>query len=176
MSIITHDAAVRAPIRESLRIAGEKITHDRVVEVRHPFSGALVGTVPKATLEDVRHALQIARRYKSRLTRYDRYTILMKAGAIIAKRRDEIRFLEEPRRVEIAFDLRKRIVLCVSSIPRRDVGHLALGDSSRVQERARLECRAPSWPQAIATSSANQCAWCARVARGCPGNGLSPLA
>ena len=48
----------RPPIRESLRIAGEKVSHDRVIEVRHPYSGALVGTVPKATLEDVQTRAQ----------------------------------------------------------------------------------------------------------------------
>jgi phosphonoacetaldehyde dehydrogenase len=73
-----------------MRIAGEKISRDRVIEVRHPYTGALVGTVPKATLEDVRRALQIARGYRSRLTRYARYSILMKAGALIAERRDAL--------------------------------------------------------------------------------------
>ncbi len=90
MSVTTRPAAVREPIRESLRIAGEKVAHDRIIEVRHPYSGELIGTVPQATLEDVRRALQIGRRYKSKLTRYDRYQILMKAGAIIATRREAI--------------------------------------------------------------------------------------
>ncbi|MFI4888943.1 MAG: phosphonoacetaldehyde dehydrogenase [Steroidobacterales bacterium] len=90
MSGTIHKAAAREPIRESLRIAGEKVSHDRVIEVRHPYSGEVIGTVPKATLDDVRRALQIARRYRSKLTRFERYTILMKAGAIIATRRDQI--------------------------------------------------------------------------------------
>jgi putative phosphonoacetaldehyde dehydrogenase len=90
MSVTTRPTAVREPIRESLRIAGEKVAHDRIIEVRHPYSGELIGTVPQATLDDVRRALQIARRYKSKLTRYDRYQILMKAGAIIATRREAI--------------------------------------------------------------------------------------
>lgn len=90
MSATTHQTAAREPIRESLRIAGKKISRDRVIEIRHPFSGEVIGTVPKATIADVKSALQIARRYRSKLTRYDRYTILMRAGAIIATRRDEI--------------------------------------------------------------------------------------
>jgi len=49
-----------------------------------------VGTVPKATVEDVRRALRIARGYRSTLTRYARYGILMKAGALIAERRDPL--------------------------------------------------------------------------------------
>src|SRR6202142_2251748 len=80
----------RAPIRESLRIAGEKISRDRLIEVRHPFSGELAGAVPKATLDDVKRALHIARNFRSKLTRYDRYTILMRAGAIIAAKRDDL--------------------------------------------------------------------------------------
>jgi aldehyde dehydrogenase (NAD+) len=77
-------------IRESLRIAGEKVSRDRIVEVRHPFNGELVGTVPKATLDDVKRALKIARGFRSTLTRYARYTILMKAGAIIAAKREDL--------------------------------------------------------------------------------------
>jgi phosphonoacetaldehyde dehydrogenase len=76
-----------APLRESLRIAGEKVAGERVIEVRHPYSGALVGTVPRASLEQVRRALQIARAYRSKLTRHDCYQVLMKAGAIVATRR-----------------------------------------------------------------------------------------
>ena len=83
----TDPTASSAPLRESLRIAGQKVAGERVIEVRHPYSGALVGTVPRATLAQVRQALQIARAYRATLTRYDRYQILMKAGAIVATRR-----------------------------------------------------------------------------------------
>ncbi len=82
--------AQRQPIHESLRIAGEKLSRDRVIEVRHPYSGELVGTVPKATVGDVKRALRIAREFKSTLTRHERYKILMQAGAIIASRRAEL--------------------------------------------------------------------------------------
>ena len=80
-------------IRESLRIAGERVSREQLIEVRHPYSGALAGTVPKATPEDVRRALQIARGYRSTLTRYDRYRILMEAGATVASRRDALAHL-----------------------------------------------------------------------------------
>jgi len=52
-------SAPRELIRESLRIAGEKVLRDRVIEIRHPYSGALVGTVPKASLDDVKRALRM---------------------------------------------------------------------------------------------------------------------
>jgi phosphonoacetaldehyde dehydrogenase len=77
-------------IHESLRIAGEKVARDRVIEIRHPYSGAVVATVPKASLDDVKLALRVARAYRPTLTRHDRYRILMKAGEIIASRRDEM--------------------------------------------------------------------------------------
>jgi len=80
-----------SPIRaESLRIAGEKVACERNFEVRYPFTGEVVGTAPRASVDDVRRAFSIARKYRSTLTRYDRYRILMKAGDIIASRREEI--------------------------------------------------------------------------------------
>lgn len=86
---LTH-SALREPIRESLRIAGQKVARDRLIEVRHPYSGQLVATVPKATREDVARALRIARGFRATLTRYERYGILMRAGAAIAARREEL--------------------------------------------------------------------------------------
>ncbi len=80
----------RDPVRESRRIAGEKVSRERVIEVRHPYTGERVGTVPKATPADVKRALAIARGYRATLTRHERYGILMKAGAIIASRREDL--------------------------------------------------------------------------------------
>jgi aldehyde dehydrogenase (NAD+) len=86
-------AAIRAvdtPRREAMRIAGEKVHRDRVIEVRYPYTGEVVATVPKASLEDVRRAFRIAREYRPKLTRHERYRILIRAGEIIASRKDEI--------------------------------------------------------------------------------------
>ena len=86
-------AAIRAvdgPRREAMRIAGEKVQRDRVIEVRYPYTGEVVATVPKASLEDVRRAFRIAREYRPKLTRHERYRILIRAGEIIASRKDEI--------------------------------------------------------------------------------------
>ncbi len=76
--------------REALRIAGERVHRDQVIEVTYPYTGEVIATVPKATLDDVRKAYATARAYKSKLTRYERYKILMRAGEIIASRLDEI--------------------------------------------------------------------------------------
>src|SRR5271169_4599143 len=88
MSAGANPSQPRELIRESLRIAGEKVSRDRVIEILHPYSGAVVGTVPKATLDDVKRALHIAHQFRSLLTRYDRYKILTKAGATVAAKRD----------------------------------------------------------------------------------------
>jgi aldehyde dehydrogenase (NAD+) len=69
-----------------MRIAGEQVARDRVIEVRHPYDGRLVGTVPKATVEDVRRAIGIAKAYKPKLTRYDRYAICYRTAEIMRGR------------------------------------------------------------------------------------------
>jgi aldehyde dehydrogenase (NAD+) len=80
-----------APVRhESLRIAGRKVAGSGSFEVRYPYTGEVVATVPLATVAQVREALRIARNFRSRLTRHDRYRILMRAAELIAARRDEI--------------------------------------------------------------------------------------
>ena len=81
---------VDAPIREAMRIAGEKVHTDRVIEIRYPYTGEVIATVPKASVDDVRRAFRIARQYKPTLTRYERYKILMRAGEIIASRLNEL--------------------------------------------------------------------------------------
>ena len=87
MSAVLTDNTVR---QEALRIAGDHVYSKHVLEVRFPYTGEVVATVPKATVEDVRRAFRIAREYKPKLTRYERYRILMRAGEIIAQRRDAI--------------------------------------------------------------------------------------
>src|SRR5512147_3257735 len=75
---------------EQLRIAGRKVDRDGRIEVRYPYTGEVIATVPKATVEDARTAFRIAREFKSPLTRFDRYKILMRAGELIAGRVPEI--------------------------------------------------------------------------------------
>ncbi|MFY9509462.1 MAG: phosphonoacetaldehyde dehydrogenase [Rubrivivax sp.] len=75
---------------ESLRIAGEKVAGLRHFEVHNPYTGAVVGTVAKATLEQVREAYAAARAYKPALTRFERSNILNKAAALVRERTAEI--------------------------------------------------------------------------------------
>jgi putative phosphonoacetaldehyde dehydrogenase len=73
-------------LRESMRIAGERVGAARTLEVRNPYTGAVVGTVPRASVEDVRRAFSIARAYRPRLSRYERSAICRKAAEIIHAR------------------------------------------------------------------------------------------
>ncbi len=84
----TRTPVADAPLREAMRIAGEKVHTDRVIEIRYPYTGQLIATVPKASIDDVRRALRTARDYKPTLTRHERYKILMRAGEIIATRKE----------------------------------------------------------------------------------------
>jgi len=70
-------------ISAKMRIAGRESGGDRVIEVRNPYSGALVGTVPRATVDEVRGAFAIARGYRARLTRFERSEILAKAAGLM---------------------------------------------------------------------------------------------
>jgi phosphonoacetaldehyde dehydrogenase len=77
-------------LHEKMRVAGKHVGGDRVIEVLNPYTGALVGTVPKAGIEDVRRAFSIAKGFKSKLTRYDRYSICYRTAELIRGRSDEI--------------------------------------------------------------------------------------
>jgi putative phosphonoacetaldehyde dehydrogenase len=74
----------------TMRIAGERVGNARSIEVRNPYTGDVVGTVPKATVDDIRRAFAIAKAYRSTLTRYQRYEIMHKAAVLIRARTEEI--------------------------------------------------------------------------------------
>jgi putative phosphonoacetaldehyde dehydrogenase len=60
----------------------------RIIEVRYPYTGEVVGTVPRATVDDVRAAFAAARAYKPTLTRFQRAAILQKAAELLRGRVD----------------------------------------------------------------------------------------
>ena len=57
-----------------------------VIEVRFPFTGEVVGTVPKASVDEVRQAFAAARAYRPALTRYQRAQVLQKAAELLRAR------------------------------------------------------------------------------------------
>jgi aldehyde dehydrogenase (NAD+) len=75
---------------EAMRIAGERVWNPRVIEVFNPFTGALVGTVPKATVADVARAFEIAAGFRSPLSRHDRAQILRRTADLLAARKEAI--------------------------------------------------------------------------------------
>lgn len=80
-----------SPIRrEAMRIGGEKIFTDDVVEVRYPYTNEVIATVPAGTAEHARKAFEIAAAYQPKLTRYERQQILFRAAELIRERREEI--------------------------------------------------------------------------------------
>lgn len=74
---------------EALRIGGERISRERTLDVINPYNRERIGTVPLATLDDVRRAYRIANAYTSTLTRYERSNILQKASALLRARAEE---------------------------------------------------------------------------------------
>ena len=90
MSATPVSPASRPPIRESLRIAGEKVSTERAIEVRDPYTGRLIGTAAKAGVDEVKRALRVARGFRSTLSRHERCQILMRARSIVAARKDDL--------------------------------------------------------------------------------------
>ncbi len=75
---------------EGMRIGGEKVVRNRVIEVFNPFTEQVIATVPKATLDDIKRAFAIAKGYKAKLTRYERANILNRAAELMRARTDEL--------------------------------------------------------------------------------------
>ncbi len=75
---------------EGMRIGGEKVFTDKVVEVKYPYTDEVIGTVPAGTAEHARKAFEIAAAYKSKLSRYERSKILQRTGELIGERRDDL--------------------------------------------------------------------------------------
>ena len=87
-------AYIRDKHLNSMRLMGRKVGAERsgarVIEVFNPYTEQIIGTVPKATLEEVRDTFAKAHAYKPTLTRYERAAILNRAAAIIRERLDEV--------------------------------------------------------------------------------------
>ena len=54
----TRSPVIDTPQREAMRIAGDKVHGERTIDVRYPWTGEVVATVPRATLDDVQACLQ----------------------------------------------------------------------------------------------------------------------
>ncbi|MCA9088523.1 MAG: aldehyde dehydrogenase family protein [Planctomycetaceae bacterium] len=72
---------------------GEWVDRNQVVEVTNPFDGSVIDTVPAATADDVRWAintLEAGARVMRQLTAFERSQILDKAATLVRQRADEI--------------------------------------------------------------------------------------
>jgi putative phosphonoacetaldehyde dehydrogenase len=79
----------KATIRhEGMRIGGEIVFTDDVIEVKYPYTDEVIGTVPAGTAEHAAKAFEIAANYKSKLSRYERSQILQRAGELIGEKRE----------------------------------------------------------------------------------------
>jgi aldehyde dehydrogenase (NAD+) len=81
------EVAVR---HEALRIGGDRVATRRSFEVRYPYTGEVIARAPKATVDDVRRAIGVAKRVRPKLTRHERHQILLRARQLVDERRDEI--------------------------------------------------------------------------------------
>ena len=73
---------------EPMRIAGRLVDSDDVIEVRYPYTDAVIGTVPAGKAEHAREAFEVAAAYKPTFTRYERQQILFRAAELIREKRE----------------------------------------------------------------------------------------
>lgn len=73
---------------EGMRIGGEIVFTDDVVEVKYPYTEEVIGTVPAGKAEHAAKAFEIAANYKPKLSRYERSQILQRAGELIGEKRE----------------------------------------------------------------------------------------
>jgi len=78
------------PRHEKMRIAGRKVEAEGVIEVRYPYTGEVIGTVPAGTAAHAREAFGIAAAYAPKLTRYERQQILFRTAELLTARKDAI--------------------------------------------------------------------------------------
>jgi putative phosphonoacetaldehyde dehydrogenase len=90
MSTATQRKPASDVMVEAMRIGGEKVRRDRVIEIHNPYTEKVIATVPKATVEDVKRAFAIGAAYKPTLTRFQRADILRKAAALLDARKQEV--------------------------------------------------------------------------------------
>ena len=74
-------------------IGGEKVFKEKEIEIRFPYDGRLVGTVPRGEEKDVLHAVERAKEgfeEMKKLTPYERYRCLQKVARLLSKSSTEI--------------------------------------------------------------------------------------
>lgn len=78
----------------SMRLVGRQVgaerSGDRVIAVHNPYTAEVIGTVPKATLEEVRQTFATAHAYVPQLSRFERAAILNRAAALISQRLNDV--------------------------------------------------------------------------------------
>lgn len=75
------------PRHEGMRIGGAHVFTDAVIEVRYPYTGEMVGTVPAGQAAHAARAFEIAAAYRPGLTRHERQQILFRTAELIRERR-----------------------------------------------------------------------------------------
>jgi putative phosphonoacetaldehyde dehydrogenase len=78
------------PRHEAMRIAGRKVEADGLIEVHYPYTGEVIGTVPRGQARHASEAFEIAANYKPKLSRYERQKILFRAAEILERRKAEL--------------------------------------------------------------------------------------
>lgn len=75
---------------ETMRICADDGQRDGSIEVFNPYNNEVIGTIAKASVEDVKTAFKTANDYQPKLTRSERSEILLKTADLIIERKEEL--------------------------------------------------------------------------------------
>ncbi len=76
--------------KEHMRVASGPGTSDRQIDVYNPYTNAICGSVPKASVADIAKAYESARAFKPELSRAARSEILRKTADLLVARKQEV--------------------------------------------------------------------------------------
>ncbi|HUS97762.1 MAG TPA: phosphonoacetaldehyde dehydrogenase [Hyphomicrobiaceae bacterium] len=83
--------SIQLPIKrhEQMRICGRLVDAEERIEIKNPYTGAIVATVPAATAEQVSDAFRAANAFVPKLSRYDRQKILFRIAELLEHRKQD---------------------------------------------------------------------------------------
>jgi putative phosphonoacetaldehyde dehydrogenase len=86
------EAFIKDQQLDAMRLLGQCVGsgRDLCIEVLNPYTQQRIGTVPKATVEEVRQAYEWAHGYKATLTRHERAGILNRCAALVRERLPQV--------------------------------------------------------------------------------------
>lgn len=104
---------------KSMYIGGQWVRRDKVIEVRDPQDNGLIDTVPRASVEDMRYAIEQAKEgveIAAQMPVHERVSILNRAAELIQLRHEEFATMIAREGSKTIREARKEVTRCIETI------------------------------------------------------------